>query len=374
MKVLLVGEYAWPWYQEACARALESLGCQVIRFGWLDRFKKWLPGKSEPVYRTFAHRVQYRLLLGPIPWRINAELIRMAATEHPDIIWFYNVQLITATTVQRLKKILPKAILCQYVNDNPFSPNARASMWRHFKRSIPYFNLHFTYRQSNINEFIKAGARQVNLLRSYFIPEDDFPLKPDQIEPKYLCDVVFAGHFEDDGRIEALEAICRAGFKLNLFGGGWDAALSKLSMDSPLRDKFPISPAVGTDYRQALCGAKVALCFLSTLNHDTYTRRSFQIPAMKVAMLSQRTGDLASLFVEANEAVFFSSTAELLSKLKWLLSDDVARYQIAEAGFQRVYLDGHDVTSRIRQWLNTVQVYRENRKEFPLNDKALTIK
>ncbi len=178
------------------------------------------------------------------------------------------------------------------------------------------------------------------------------------IEPKFFCDVVFAGHYENDGRVEALESICKAGYKLNLYGGGWNAALPKLSLDSPLRALYPVQPATGRDYNQALCGAKVALCFLSTLNQDTYTRRSFQIPAMRIAVLSQRTEDLSSLFIEGKEIAFFSNTAELLDKLRHLLADDAARQRMAEAGYARVYRDGHEVTPRMKQWLNTVLEYR----------------
>jgi Uncharacterized protein conserved in bacteria len=162
--------------------------------------------------------------------------------------------------------------------------------------------------------------------------------------------------------VEILEAICEAGFRLNLFGGGWDAALPKLRSDSPLRAKYPVSPATKADYRYAICGAKVALCFLSTLNRDTYTRRSFQIPAMKVAMLSQYTDDLATLFEPNREAVFFRDQRELLDKLARLLGDEAWRQSVAEAGYAKVYAAGHDVGSRVLVWLQEVQKNRNATK------------
>ncbi|MDG4595653.1 MAG: glycosyltransferase [Candidatus Contendobacter sp.] len=359
MKILLVGEYAWPWYQEACARALENSGCQVIRFGWLDRFKKWLPYKAEPVYRSFWHRLQYRLLDGPTIRSINRDLIKLAVYEKPDVVWCYNAQIIYSATIHYLRKCFPNTIYCQYANDNPFSLLARQSMWRHFIASIPLFDLHYVFRKNNISDFMAHGANDVHLLRAYFIREFDYPINPKDIKPNFICDVAFAGHYENDGRVEALESICKAGYKLNLYGGGWNAALPKLSLNSPLRALYPIQPVTGFDYNQALCGAKVALCFLSTLNQDTYTRRSFQIPAMQVAMLSQRTEDLSSLFIEGKEIAFFSDTTELIDKLQHLLTDDTARQSIAKAGYARVYRDGHEVSSRMKQWLDTVQEYQK---------------
>jgi hypothetical protein len=159
-----------------------------------------------------------------------------------------------------------------------------------------------------------------------------------------------------------LEAICQAGYQLNLFGGGWDAALPRLKSDSPLHEKYPISPVTNSDYRYAIGGAKVALCFLSTLNQDTYTRRNFQIPAMKVAMLSQYTDDLATLYLPDTEAVFFRDKQELMAKLAKLLGDDAWRQSVATASYKKVYAAGHDVTSRMKFFLDVLCEFRN-----PLN-------
>lgn len=221
------------------------------------------------------------------------------------------------------------------------------------------FDLHYAYRESNVSEFRTNGARKVGVLKPYFIPDVDFPVDHEDIEDKYRCDVVFAGHYEDDGRVESLEAVCRAGYKLNLFGGGWAAALKKLSPDSPLRKLYPIQPATGRDYNRAICGAKVALSFLSTLNRDAYTRRSFQIPAMKVPMLSQRTEELERMFIEGEEASYFSDTDELIRKLNQLLHSTELRDRLASGGYSRVYRNGDDVVSRMKEWIKEVSEYRE---------------
>ena len=350
-KILLVGDYMWPWYQEACAKTLEAFGCKVERFGWLDDFYYWKTGRSEPVIHSLLHRLQSRLFFGPIIWKVNRRLIKYAEQTRPDIVWFYNVQLISSTTVKKLRKKLPNAIFCQYANDNPFSNNAKFGLWRNFLGSIRYFDLHFAYRHSNIIDYKNYGSSKTYLLRSYFIPEFDYNVPQNTISEAFKCDVVFAGHYEDDGRLEILESICNSGFKLKLYGGGWNEAMSKLKSNSKLKKLFPIRPVTGEYYRFAICGAKVALCFLSKLNNDTYTRRNFQIPAMKTAMLSQYTDDLAKLFQPDKEIMFFSNQKELMSKLELLLSDNTLRVKIAEAGYQKVYADGHDIGSRMKIWL-----------------------
>jgi spore maturation protein CgeB len=358
LRILIVGDFMWPWYQEVCANVLENLGCEVVRFGWFDDFWRWQEGSSEPFYLSLMHRIQYRLHIGPTVWQVSRRLKRQSVAFQPDIIWFYNVQLINRNVVKSIKKDLPNAICVQYANDNPFSSSAKLGLWRNYLSSIPLFDVHFSYRLNNIADYQRWGARSIHMLRSYFIPEEDYPLTQDSIPEHFKCDVVFAGHYEDDGRVEMLEAICREGYRLNLFGGGWDAALPKLNADSPLHAKYPIRPVTKADYRYAICGAKVALCFLSKLNHDTYTRRSFQIPAMEVAMLSQYTDDLANLYRSDKEAVFFRDKHELLDKLAQLLGDNVWRQSVAKAGYDKVYATGHDVTSRMKAWLEDLRKFR----------------
>ena len=341
-RILLVGDYVWPWYQEICADSLERLGCEVIRFGWFDDFRYWREGFTEPFYHSLWHRIQDRLHVGPVVWSVQRRLTKYAVSTMPDIIWFYNVQLIAPSVVKKLRKSLPDTIFIQYANDNPFSASAKPKIWWNFIKSIPLFD---------VEDYKSHGAKSVHLLRSYFIPEVDHPEDQSRIPGRFKCDVVFAGHYEDDGRVELLEAICDAGYKLNIFGGGWDAALSKLHISSPLRNLYPITPVTNEYYRYAVTGAKVALCFLSTLNRDTYTRRSFQIPAMKVCMLSQFSDDLSSLYMSDKEVVFFRNKEELISSLKKLLCDDEWRQSVANAGYEKVIAAGHDIDSRMKLFL-----------------------
>jgi spore maturation protein CgeB len=142
----------------------------------------------------------------------------------------------------------------------------------------------------------------------------------------------------------------RQGFKLKLFGPGYD--WDPIIKDSPeLQSQVPVRLMWGDDYNKALCGAKVALCFLSKLNRDTYTRRCFEIPATGTLMLSEYTDDLASLYKTGEEADFFKSRDELIEKLKLYIGNDELRRAVAANGYRRVMGDGHDVVSRMEQVL-----------------------
>jgi spore maturation protein CgeB len=352
LRILIVGSWMWPWYEQACANSLESLGWEVERLGWFSSFYRSQAGSVEPLYRSLSARIQNRLLFGPILWKFNARLLTFALKMTPDVIFFYNSTHVYSAAIRSLRRSLPGTALVQYSNDNPFQARLKPDYWRHLKRAIPFFSVHFVYRKSNEPDFLKYGARSVHLLRSYYVPEDDYRVSLDSGDVAYQSDVVFAGHFEPDGRLEMLEAIGRQGYRLNLFGGGWSKARGALAANSPLLQRYPVTPVLGNDYRKAISGSKIALSFLSKLNADTYTRRNFQIPAMSAFMLSEYSDDLASLFKEGVEAEYFRSCEELLDKIRFYLNDDSAREKVARNGYRRVVEDGHDVKSRMRTFLN----------------------
>ena len=102
--VMVVGNFKWPWYQEACSLALEKIGCYVTRFEWFKDFHKKVQNGEQPKFHSLLHRLQFRFHVGPIILSINKRLIKTALAKKPEIIWFYNVQLITPSTVSYLKK------------------------------------------------------------------------------------------------------------------------------------------------------------------------------------------------------------------------------------------------------------------------------
>jgi len=115
----------------------------------------------------------------------------------------------------------------------------------------------------------------------------------------------------------------------------------------------------GADYNRALCGAKIALCFFSKLNRDTYTRRCFEIPATKTLMLSEYSDDVATLYQEGAEADFFKSRDEMMEKIKIYVGDEFARLHVAEGGHHKVLSAGHDVDSRMRTMLGWIAEIRK---------------
>jgi spore maturation protein CgeB len=348
MMILVVGDWHSELHEEAVLNEFNQLGHKVVKFAWYDYFK------SGSRLDRFNKKLQNRLISGPIIQRINKDLIEVVDEFSPDMVFVYRGTHITAKTLKSIKHRLPNVTLVGYNNDDPFAPGHKYSLWRHFLKAVPVYDLILVYRHRNLEDFLRIGAKRVELLRSWYFPERNHPVNLSfEDKNRYECDVVFIGHYEADFRKSYLEELVRQGFKLKLFGPGydWDPVLKK----SPeLKHLVPVQLVWGEDYNKALCGAKLALCFLSKLNRDTYTRRCFEIPATETLMISEFTDDLASLFKEGVEADFFSSKEELIEKVRLYLGNDQLRRNVASSGYRRVTEDGHNVVSRMKSVLEWV--------------------
>lgn len=356
MKILIAGEWIHEMYEKSISDAFQILGHEVLAFKWQPYFKlnSTLPilKQIELVYK----KAQNKYLLGPIINRLNKDLIEEVKKTRPDTLFVFRGTHIQGKTLKELRSLFKGMKIVIYNHDDPFSPDyPKWKPWRHFIDSIPLSDLVLAHRHRNFAEYFENGARSVELLRTWFIPGRNHPIEfsPEE-KKKYECDVVFVGHYEDDGRVEFLEEIARQGWNLKLYGAHheWGPALSK---SIELRSQVPTKLAWGAEYNKALAGAKIAMCFLSKLNRDTYATRCFEIPASGTFLLSEYTEDLNTLFVEGQNAEFFRSRAEMVEKLKFYLTNDSLRQQIANAGTKWVNEQGHDVVSRMRQVISWIE-------------------
>jgi spore maturation protein CgeB len=351
MKILIAGDWHSELHEEAIFKAFEQLNHQPFKFSWYQYFlsKGWAKRFTRPFLK-----VQNKFMFGPSVTKLNNDLFDFAIQVQPDVIFIYRGTHVYVKTVLKIQKALKKTLVIGYNNDDPFAPQYPWWQWRHFLASVPQYDLTLAYRKHNIAEYLAIGAKRVELLRSWFIPERNYSVQlTDAEKEQYACDVVFIGHYENDGRLACLEEIARQGWRLRIYGPGyeWDPIIRHSPL---LAEHLPVRLVWGDDYNRALCGAKIALCFFSQLNRDTYTRRCFEIPASGVVLLSKYTDDMASLFQVDEEVAFFKDAKDMCVTIDSLLTNDVKRHQIAKSGTKRVWDDGHDVVSRMQKVLDLI--------------------
>jgi spore maturation protein CgeB len=362
MKILLVGEWLYEMYEKAISDALLKLDHEVIPFKWHPYFKVNSSVVGFKTFETIYKKAQNKYLYGPLINKLNDDLLKVVHDQKPDVVFLFRGTHIKGSTLKKLKADFPKIVLIIYNHDDPFSPDYPMwKPWRHFMDSISYSDLVLAHRHRNFKDFSERGAKKIKLLRTWFIPERNHPVELSSEEKKkFECDVVFVGHYEHDGRLQYLEALANAGIDLKIHGGNneWGPALKD---SEKLKHLLPTKHAWGEDYNKAIAGGKIALCFFSKLNRDTYATRCFEIPATGSMLLSEYTEDAASLYEAGKSADFFKTPEELVEKVKMYLSNEELRKQVAHNGHLKVSVDGHDVVSRMK---NVVSWIEECQKEF----------
>lgn len=344
MKILIVGDFIAEIYEPAFYKAFLKLGHNVSKFAIGDYLKS----------QTFLVKLQNKFLIGPILNKINRDLIQCIKIEKPDLIFIYRGNAIFAETIKKIKKF--GILVFGYHNDDPFSKKHPFYLFRHFRKSIPYYDHIFVYRQKNLKDYEKIGYISTTLLRAYYLSENHFPIEK-LLTDKYKCDVIFVGHWENDGRDEYIKTIIDEGINFKLYGPEWERSKYYKFFEKKLG--YEIESLSIKDYNLALNSAKIALCFLSKLNNDSYTRRNFEIPATKTFMLSEYSDDLNSLFQKGVEAEYFRNKKEMIEKIKYYLQNEEEREKIALNGYQRLLNDGHEALDRAKEILRIFNKYKK---------------
>ena len=355
MKIIIAGDYYSPIYEEAISGGFLTLGYYVKEFGW-GKYFNYIHHKRQPknLY-DYSLLFQNKFKLGPVLKRINRDLLSLVSDVKPDLVFIYRGTHIYKSTIEKIKK--SGCLVFGYNNDDPFSKQYPVYFWRHFKRCLKSYDYLFVYRKKNIEDCNNLGINNVEMLRSYYLEELNYFIKSqNSIRQEYKTDVVFIGHFENDGRDEIMRYLLENNIDLRIYGTCWQDSIHYDFLKSRVGEITPVYD----EYNEVLNGAKIAVVFLSKLNRDTYTRRCFEIPAAKTMMISEYTDDLSSMFVEDLEAVYFRNKEELLEKIIYYLANPEKLNKISENGYNKLHKSGHEIKDRVRQ---IIDVYNRLKNE-----------
>lgn len=346
MKILLVGNWVHTQYESAFSKSMKLYKINVIPF------------KLHPFFKGYFGKIINQI---PLPTFnvliLNYKLLITVKRKLPDIVFLWRVTHVFPYTLKLLISYNVKIIT--YNNDDPFGPlNQNNLPWHHnfmwywYLKSIKLAHLNLFYRSVNIDEATKFGAQNCDLFLPYYIKEWHKPINLNKLDhKKYDCDIVFIGHYEDDGRAKIIKGLIDRGYKIKIWGGHY---WNKMTLGKYFYKINHIENVNELEYAKAINGAKICLGFLSKINRDTYTRRCFEIPASGGLLLCERTSDLTNWFREDIDACFFSTPDECYSKVEFLLNNlDIAR-KIALNGMTRIINDGHDINSRTIELLNKI--------------------
>lgn len=286
---------------------------------------------------VLLNKIQERYHIGVHLKRYNKDIADLASTFKPDFVFLYRCYHVFSKTVKTISSFTK---VFSYNNDDPFSGIPTKSYSRHFIADASYCAINYVYRKKNIADYANIGINNSKVLLPYFRKKNNFV-----IECKKDIPISFIGHYENDGRDALILKLKEAGIPVVVFGDKrWEY--------SPCYEKIKnvIFPSKrGAEYNETINRSKVCIVFFSKLNHDTYTRRCFEIPAAKSVMLCEYTDDMNSLFPEDNCAVYFRNAEELVVKAKKLLSDDLMLGRISENAHVRLKMIGGSEYDRCQE-------------------------
>jgi hypothetical protein len=270
----------------------------------------------------------------------NRGLLEIRESYAPDLVWIEKGLTIEASTLRAVNARWPGAVLVTYSGDDMFNPRNQSRQWW---ECLALYDVHVTTKRHNVTELREAGAREVFQVDKGFDPlvHRPMPVTPES-RARFGGDVGFIGWPEAE-RARSMAHLAANGIPVRIWGpwSRWRGRRPGLRVEG--------RPLWGDDYATAISSLRINLCFLRKKNRDQQTTRSVEIPACGGFMLAERTAEHLELFHEDREAVYFSSDAELLEKVRHYLAHEAERASIAEAGRRRCWSGGYAYEHRLEQ-------------------------
>ena len=334
MRCVIVGDWHSDLHEEVLKNAFIELNVQVVEFKWHNYFK------SLNLLKSFVYKLQNKFIIGPVVKKINTDFLKLVESNVNDLdfIFFYRNTHITSCTITKLKSTYPMIKLFSYNNDNAFSKGHNRFLWKNYIDCLPFFDRVFSYRPNIIEDYKKYNSN-VSLLMPWYSSSRNYKKK----DVKKDIDIIFIGHFEDDGRYECIKHLVDNGVNVKLFGPplGWN---NKLLIDPSMKHLYPVKVMWGDEYNNLLNRSKISLCFLSKLNNDLYTRRCFEIPASNSLLMCEYNIFIESFF-PSDSVALFKNKQELLDKVLYLLSNPNV-LELMTSNSHTFICDSHEVTDR----------------------------
>jgi len=331
MKLLIIGFTKAGHIGNYLASAAGQLGLdyQIIDMSSADASSRFV--------RSFYWRLRNKrpARLHQFGERVKA----ICAVMRPDVVLTTGCAPLDRSHIESLRAHGAKVI--NYSTDDPWNPNLRAS-W--FLNALPAYDVIFTPRRANLEDFRSCGVRAVRYLPFAYHTDVHRP-GAENTSAGEPSDVIFVGGCDDD-RLPLIGALIDAGLDVALFGGYWDRHSKTRPHWRGIADQDTI--------RSDSAAARVCLCLVRRANRDGHVMRSFEAAAIGGCILAEDTADHRELFGPEDEAVrYFRSVAELVQQAKFLLADPELRRRLSFQLCKRMAAGQHTYADRLATMLRS---------------------
>lgn len=338
MKVLYIGQYSDGTTSKMRADEINTI-LQSSLFDVIDI--------HIPFFETgkLSRSIGFRYKIGPLIKNTNTYVLEelQKKSSFYDLIWVDKAVFLTANTLEEIRKKTGK--LLHFTPDMAFYKN-RSPL---FEKGMHLFDHLITTKSAEVDIYKKyISPKKLIVTTQGFSKEKHKPTKT--FEKKENA-VAFVGLAEKN-RFEMAEFLLSQNIHLKIAGMGWKK-FSKSNAKNPYFH-FYGEGIYGKEYASFISSSFFGLGLLSKKFPEYHTTRTFEIPACGTALLTERNKETCSFF-EEDEVLFYSTTKELIEKLKYFTSHQEELKELTEKGKLRVNKDGYDYGSILMDILNKVQ-------------------
>lgn len=294
-----------------------------------------------PFFKTpFVFRsVGFRTKSGPLIDKTNKFILDQTAEDHYDLIWTDKAVYITQKTTRVLRE--KTNLLIHYTPDPAFTFHRSP----HFINSLKYYNLVVTtktYELSHYQQYLPENSLM-------FIPQgvNISPILTGEKGGEKKKGMVFIGHYEKE-RGEIIRELLRNEVPVALAGIKWGRFVNKMKSNPFL--EYLGTGIYGPDYFRILGSYQFGWGTLSRWVPEKHTTRTFEIPACRTALVSERNEEICSFFSE-EEAILYSSPQEMIDKLKYFMVHPRELEEVTRKGYEKMASGQFSYETQLREIL-----------------------
>ena len=328
VKLALLGTLGGTHIGGSFARGAAKLGIESI---WFDADKA---SAGPRLLRSLSWHLADRRPLHLN--RFSNELVKACARAKPEILIATGMAPLTESALRALRQL--GIVSVNYSTDDPWNPAMR-SHWH--LRALPSYDLVFSPRRSNLDDFQRLGCPKVHYLP--FGYDETLFASPVQSGDTPAHDVLFVGGADAD-RAAFMTEFMRHGPPVAVAGGYWERY--------PAFRAYALGTKPPEVIRALTAAAKVNLCLVRRANRDGHVMRSFEIAAAGGCMLAQDTDEHREIFGPEGEAVvYFRDAKEAAQRARALLCDSSERKRLAAGLHRRIVGGAHTYAHRLATML-----------------------